>query len=86
MGFSFTKDNKKERNKESKTLKKKASKKPATLNPSTNLSAKSIIPALITNKKSPRVMMVAGSVSKTIMGLTKIFKSPITKATVIAEM
>ena len=83
---SFISDTKKERKIDNKTLKMSASKKPTTINPSTNLSANKIIPAFITNKNRPNEKIVAGKVNRTIIGLTKMFNNPITKATVIAEI
>ncbi len=69
---------------DSKILKKNAAKKPDTAKPSTNLSAKRIIIALITNKNNPNVTMVAGNVKKIKRGLTKRFNKEITMATIIA--
>lgn len=52
-----------------------------TLNPPIKASANSMIMALMTSKKRPSVRMVAGSVSSTITGRTKIFSSPTAIAT-----
>lgn len=42
--------------------------------------------ALITNRKSPKVMIVAGSVIKTRIGRKNTFNNPITTATHRAEV
>ena len=47
-----------------------AHKMPSTVKPSIRLSANKMITALITRRKSPRVKMVTGRVSKTKIGLT----------------
>ena len=62
----------------------KAAKKPETWNPSTSFPANSIIIALITNKKSPNEIMVAGKVRNIISGLTNMFNNEITTATTTA--
>ena len=61
-----------------------ATKIPETPNPATNLSAKRIIIPLMTNKKSPKVRMVAGNVKNIISGLTNKFKIAMTMATINA--
>jgi len=66
-------------------LKNKAAQKPETVNPSTNLSANKMIQALITNKNSPKVTIVAGNVKKIKSGRINIFNNAITTATIIAE-
>ena len=55
-----------------------------TENPSINLSAKSIINALITNKNNPRVNTVIGKVRITKIGLTIRLSKDNTIATIIA--
>ena len=55
-----------------------------TLNPAIRLSARSIITALMINKKRHRVRMVTGNVKITRMGLTKKFSRLSTIATIIA--
>ncbi len=64
-------------------LKRNAVKKESTLKPSTILSHKTMISALIKNKNSPSVKMVAGRVKNTNIGFTKTFKIPRTTATII---
>ena len=66
-------------------LNKKAVRNPDTAKPSTNLSAKRIIIALITNKNKPSVTMVAGRVKKIKSGFTKIFSKANTTETINAE-
>jgi len=51
--------------------------KPMTSNPSKNEDAITKIKALITNKKSPKVISVTGSVKINKIGRTIIFNSPI---------
>lgn len=70
---------------DNKILNTNAEKKLDTTKPPTKLAANKIITALITNKKSPNVTMVAGSVKNINNGLTNIFKIAIAKATHIAE-
>ena len=66
-------------------LKNNAAKNPETAKPDTNLSAIKIIIALITKINKPKVTNVAGNVKKINKGLTTIFNSAITMATIIAE-
>jgi hypothetical protein len=66
-------------------VKSKAHQKFETEKPEIIFEAIQTINALITNKNKPRVIMVAGIVRKINSGLTKIFKSPITTATIIAS-
>ncbi len=65
-------------------LKINAVQKPETAKPSTNLPARRIITALITNKKSPKVTKVAGKVRKINSGRTNIFSKAIIIATTTA--
>jgi len=58
--------------------------KPSTLNPVINLSARRIISVFMTNKKSPKVTTVIGSVRTTRMGCKNAYKNPKTRATRIA--
>ena len=81
----MNKENKNDLKIDNRILKNNAAKKPDTEKPSTNLSAKRIIIALITNKKSPKVTKVAGKVKKTNNGLTNIFSNAITTATIMAD-
>lgn len=69
---------------ESKRLKSTAIQKPLTPNPSTKASTKSIITALITIRKRPRVIIVTGSVKSTSTGFTIRLSSARTRATTIA--
>ena len=62
-------------------LKNMAVKNPSTANPPTIFVHSRIINALITNKKSPKVTMVTGSVSNTKIGFTKMLSKPNTNAT-----
>lgn len=55
-----------------------------TENPSINLSAKSIIKALITNRNRPKVMIVIGKVKIISIGFTNRFKMDKTRATITA--
>lgn len=66
-------------------LKNKAAQNPEIAKPSINLSANNIIIALITNRNSPKVTRVAGSVKNTNNGLTNIFNRATTIATIMAE-
>ncbi|GAB1857857.1 hypothetical protein MHTCC0001_26940 [Flavobacteriaceae bacterium MHTCC 0001] len=68
------------------TLKIIAHQKFETANPSINLSAKSTTMAFITNKKSPRVNMVAGNVKITNIGFTNTFKIESTTTTINAPV
>lgn len=70
---------------DNKILKTKAEKKLDTIKPPTKLAANRIIIALITNRNSPKVTIVAGNVKKINNGLTNIFKTAIAKATHIAD-
>lgn len=65
-------------------LNNKAVQKLLTPKPSTNLSARRMIQALITNRNRPKVSIVAGKVNRTNKGLTKMFNNPRTAATTIA--
>jgi hypothetical protein len=69
---------------ERRRLKSSAHQNPFTSNPLTNFAASSIIPALITKRKRPSVMIVRGSVRKMIMGFTIEFKMASTIARMIA--
>tara|TARA_Y100000034_G_scaffold136654_2_gene214661 strand:+ start:70628 stop:70846 length:219 start_codon:yes stop_codon:yes gene_type:complete len=69
---------------DNRMLKKRAVRNPLTANPLTNLSAISMIKALMANKNRPRVTMVAGRVKKIKSGLTNMFKIAITRATMKA--
>ena len=53
-----------------------------TAKPSTNLSHKSTIPALMTNKKSPKVTIVTGKVNNTKIGFKNTLSTPKTTATI----
>jgi len=64
-------------------LKNIADQKPLTLNPETSQSANKIITALITNRKRPSVIMVAGNVKKIKTGFTKALKKARANATII---
>jgi len=55
---------------------------PSTTNPGINASAASTNTALITNVKSPSVMIVNGNVKRRSIGLMKVFKTPRTTATI----
>lgn len=70
---------------DNKILKTNAEKKLDTIKPPTKFAASSIIIALITNRNSPKVTIVAGNVKKINNGLTNIFKTAIAKATQIAD-
>ena len=67
---------------ESTKLKSKAVQKESTTNPPTILVHRIIIKPLMINKNNPKVTMVKGNVSTTIMGLIKILINPKTKATI----
>ena len=67
------------------TLNSSALQKFSTAKPGTSSSQSSIITALITNRKSPKVNIVAGSVKSTNMGFTKILSKPNTSATSKAD-
>lgn len=49
---------------------------PSTENPTTNRSTKSTIAPLITNRKSPSVIIVMGKVKKVMMGLINMLIIP----------
>ena len=66
-------------------LKNNAAKNPETAKPATNLSANKIIIAFTTKINKPKVTIVAGNVKKINKGLTTMFNSAITAATIIAE-
>ena len=55
-----------------------------TANPFINLSANKIINAFITNKNSPKVIIVIGKVNIIKNGLTNTFKIDNTAATIMA--
>ena len=55
-----------------------------TLNPSTSLSANRMMRALMTNKKTPKVIMVIGKVRITKKGFTSKLRIDKTTATIIA--
>ena len=59
--------------------------KPPTLKSSSTDAAAQNISALMTKRKSPSVSSVTGSVNSTSSGLTKVLKSPSTKAATMAE-
>jgi hypothetical protein len=59
-----------------KMLAKKAVQNPDTLKPDTIVETRSIINALITKRKSPKVKMVRGIVSQMITGLMIALTSP----------
>ena len=63
----------------------RAAPKPATWKPSSTLAAAQNMSALITNRNSPTVTMVTGSVSTTSTGRSTTLNSPITKAAINAE-
>jgi hypothetical protein len=65
-------------------LNNKAVKKESTPKPPTIVSHSNIMIALITSKKSPRVIKVTGKVSITKIGLIKILSRPNTTATISA--
>ena len=65
-------------------LNNKAYQKPETLNPSISLSQIKIITALITSRKSPKVIIVKGIVRKTNMGFKNVFNIAKTTATIKA--
>lgn len=69
---------------ESNILNKSAVQKPETLKPSIQLFARSIIAALITNKKRPSVRIVTGSVRITKIGFRIENKIPTINATQMA--
>ncbi len=81
---SFKNENKNDLKMDSRILNKRAAKNPLTTKPATNLLAKIIMTALITNKKRPKETIVAGKVKKIKSGLTNIFSKAITTATIIA--
>ena len=66
-------------------LNKTAVKKFETAKPPISLSAKSIITALTTNRKSPKVIMVTGNVKSIKKGFTKRFSTAKTTATITAS-
>jgi hypothetical protein len=74
----------KELKKERTMLNNKAYQKPSTLNPCTKWASSKMMQALITNKKSPRVKMVAGNVSKISNGFITASSTANTNATNIA--
>lgn len=63
------------------TLNSSALQKFSTAKPGTSSSHSSIITALITNRNSPKVNIVAGSVKSISTGFTKILSKPSTNAT-----
>ena len=65
------------------TLNSNAVQKVSTLKPPTILVHNKMIMALMTKRKSPKVITVTGSVSKTNSGFTKRLSSPKTMATII---
>jgi hypothetical protein len=69
---------------ESKILNKSAVQKPDTLKPSIQEFAKSIMAALMTNRKRPNVNIVTGKVSITKIGFKIENKRPTINATQIA--
>lgn len=79
-------ENKTDCKNDNKTLKINADQNPDTLNPSIKLLAINIITALITNRKRPKVSIVAGRVNNINNGFTVIRNNPKTTATQIAEL
>jgi hypothetical protein len=67
-------------------LKIRAPKNPSTLKPITSLEHRIIITALITKRKSPKVIMVTGNVKITNIGFTNKFNNPKTTATIIDDL
>ena len=61
-----------------------AQRKPSTLNPGTSDETIKIKTAFITKVKSPNVKSVKGRERRIRTGLTKVFKTPRTIATIIA--
>ncbi len=57
-------------------LAKNAVQNPEILNPGTSAETRSIISALITSKKSPKVISVSGIVRTTIIGLMTALAKP----------
>jgi hypothetical protein len=81
---SFNSENKNDLNTDNNTLNKNAVKNPLTTKPVTKFPANNIITALITNKNSPKVIIVAGNVKNTNNGRTNIFNNDIVIATITA--
>ncbi len=81
---SFKTENKIDWSKESKRLNMMAQSTPFTLKPVMKLLAKRIIIAFMTNKNSPKVTIVTGSVNMTKTGFTIKFKRLNTTATIMA--
>jgi hypothetical protein len=69
---------------DSTRLNSNALQKSITSKPFTSSSHSIMIIALITNRNSPSVTIVTGSVNNTSKGLMKILSKPSTKATIIA--
>lgn len=67
--------------KDKTTLNSSALQKFSTAKPGTSSSQSNIITALITNRNSPKVNIVAGSVKSINTGFTKILSNPKTSAT-----
>lgn len=65
-------------------LKNIATQNVSTVNPPTILVHSKIIKAFTTNKNKPKVTIVKGKVSNTMIGLIKILSNPKTTATTIA--
>lgn len=70
--------------KDNMMLKNMATQNESTVNPPTILVHNSIIKPFTTNKNNPKVTIVKGKVSNTMMGLIKILSSDNTTATTIA--
>lgn len=64
--------------------KARAHKKPFTLNPGTTADASKTNAAFITKVKSQKVKILIGNVKIISIGLTKVFRTPSTTATIIA--
>ena len=81
---SFKNEKRIDWSKESSKLNSRAHQNPVTVNPSIKWSASNMIAALMTSRNKPKVTMVMGKVSMTMMGLTRKFKRLSTRATTMA--
>ena len=68
-----------------KILAKKAVQNPDTLKPDTTDDTRSIISALITSRKKPKVKIVSGIVSRMTTGLMIAFASPSNSAEISSD-
>ena len=68
-----------------KILAKKAVQNPDTLKPETSVDTSSIINALITSKKNPKLNMVSGMVNRMTMGLIIALAKPSSSAAISSD-